>query len=55
MKKPKEYKKNRKNKDSFLLDMWEVIFRILSFVSIFFVIRKIKKNITSKILLVRKD
>ncbi len=33
-------------KDSFLVDMWEFIFRVLSYISIFYIIRKIKNEIT---------
>lgn len=33
-------------KDSFLVDMWECIFRILSYISIFFLIRKVKSKVT---------
>lgn len=37
----------RHNKnDSFLVDMWEFIFRVLSYISIFYVIRKIKNKMT---------
>lgn len=32
--------------DSFIVDMWEVIFRVLSYISIFYVIRKIKNKVT---------
>jgi len=37
---------SRSKNDSFLVDMWECIFRVLSYISIFYIIRKVKRKIT---------
>ncbi|PKM58443.1 MAG: hypothetical protein CVU98_00705 [Firmicutes bacterium HGW-Firmicutes-3] len=44
----KRIKKSYKRKDSFLVDMWEFIFRLLGYVSLFFIVKKIKRNISHR-------